>query len=89
MAGHLEKFFEPKSVVVIGASATPHKPGNDVVRNILANEYPDKVYLVNPKGGDILGMKVYRSVQELPECIDLAIIILPAHVNAQTIRMCR
>ena len=88
MAVHLEKFFEPRSVAVIGASSTPHKPGNDVVRNILANEYSGKLYLVNPKGGDILGITVCRSVQELPEGIDLAIIILPAHVNAQTIREC-
>ena len=88
MAVHLEKFFEPRSVAVIGASSTPHKPGNDVVRNILANEYSGKLYLVNPKGGDILGITVCRCVQELPEGIDLAIIILPAHVNAQTIREC-
>jgi len=88
LADYLKKFFEPKSVVVIGASATPHKPGNDVIQNILANEYSGRLYLVNPKGGEILGMKVHRSVQELPEGIDLAIIILPAHVNPQAIREC-
>ena len=37
MAGNLQKFFEPKSVVVVGASSVPRKPGNDVIRNILAN----------------------------------------------------
>jgi acyl-CoA synthetase (NDP forming) len=88
MSGHLEKFFEPQSIVVIGASATPHKPGNDVLRNILANEYEGELYLVNPKGGEILGMKVHRSIQELPDGIDLAIIILPAKVNPQTIKAC-
>lgn len=86
MASQLDKFFEPRSVVVIGASATPQKPGNDVVQNILANEYKGDLYLVNPKGGEILGMRVYRSVQELPEGIDLAIIILPAALNIQAIR---
>jgi len=88
MSGHLEKFFEPQSIVVIGASATPHKPGNDVLRNILANEYEGELYLVNPKGGEIFGMKVHRSIQELPDGIDLAIIILPAKVNPQTIKEC-
>jgi acyl-CoA synthetase (NDP forming) len=88
VTAHLEKFFEPKSVVVIGASATPHKPGNDVIRNILANEYSGKLYLVNPKGGEILGVKVHRSIQELHKGIDLAIIILPAHANPQAIRDC-
>jgi acyl-CoA synthetase (NDP forming) len=88
MSGHLEKFFEPQSIVVIGASATPHKPGNDVLRNILANEYEGGLYLVNPKGGEIFGMKVHRSIQELPDGIDLAIIILPAKTNPQVIQEC-
>jgi acyl-CoA synthetase (NDP forming) len=84
----MEKFFEPQGVVVIGASATPHKPGNDVIKNIIANGYSGKLYLVNPRGGEILGIKVYPSIQELPEGIDLAIIILPAHLNPQAIREC-
>ena len=88
MAGNLEKFFEPKSVAIIGASSVPHKPGNDVIRNILANEYAGKLFLVNPKGEEILGMKVYRSIQDLPEGIDLAVIILPASANPQAIREC-
>lgn len=88
MASNLEKFFEPKSVVVIGASSVPHKPGNDVIRNILANGYAGKLFLVNPKGEEIMGMQVYRSIQELPGGIDLAIIILPASSNPQAIREC-
>jgi len=86
LGDHLEKFFEPESVVVIGASATPHKPGNDVVRNILANEFKGQLYLVNPKGGEILGRKVHASIQDLPEGIDLAIVILPAQANPQAVR---
>jgi acyl-CoA synthetase (NDP forming) len=84
----LKPFFEPSSVVVIGASQTPHKPGNDVIQNILANEYEGGLYLVNPKGGEILGRKVHRSIQELPDGIDVAIIILPAAATPQTIRDC-
>lgn len=88
MAGNLETFFQPDSVVVIGASATPHKPGNDVIENILANEYGGKIYLVNPKGGKILGIDVHSSIQELPDNIDLAIIILPAADNVRAISEC-
>jgi acyl-CoA synthetase (NDP forming) len=88
MAAHLEKFFEPQSVAVIGASSTPHKAGNDVLRNILSNGYSGKLYPVNPKGGEIFGVKVYSSIQELPEGIDLAIVILPAKANAKAIREC-
>ncbi len=88
MGDHLRRFFEPRSVAVIGASGTPHKPGNDVLRNILANGYSGKLYLVNPKGGEIFGMKVYSSIQELPDGIDLAVVILPARANPQAIREC-
>ncbi|MFC1885673.1 acetate--CoA ligase family protein [Thermodesulfobacteriota bacterium] len=84
----LDKFFEPKSVAVIGASGTPHKAGNDVVKNILANEYTGKLYLVNPRGGEILGHRVYTSIHDLPDDIDQAIIILPASANPPAIRDC-
>jgi len=50
MACILEKFSEPKSVVVIGVSSVPHKPGNDVIRNILADGYSGNLCLVSPKG---------------------------------------
>ena len=75
-------------MAVIGASQTPHKPGNDVIKNILANEFSGKLYLVNPKGGEILGHRVYPSIQDLPDAIDLAIIILPATATPQAIRDC-
>ena len=87
-AGGLEKFFEPQSVAIIGASRTPHKAGNDVIQNILANEFAGKLYLINPRGGEILGHKVYPSIQDLPESVDLAIIILPAAATPQAIRDC-
>ncbi|MBW2007688.1 MAG: CoA-binding protein [Deltaproteobacteria bacterium] len=84
----MEKFFEPESIAIVGASATPHKPGNDVIRNILANGYEGKLYLVNPKGGEILGIKVHRAVSDLPEGIDLAVVILPARANPRAVRDC-
>lgn len=88
MKDTLKEFFEPKSVVVVGASATAHKPGNDVVKNILANEYRGEIYLVNPKGEEILGIRVHQSIKELPKGIDLAIIILPAKENIGAIKEC-
>jgi acyl-CoA synthetase (NDP forming) len=87
-SGGLEYFFQPESVAIIGASQAPHKAGNDVVKNILANEFKGAVYPVNPKGGEILGHRVYPSVDQLPENIDLAIIILPAAATPQAIRDC-
>jgi len=84
----LTQFFEPKSVVIIGASSTPGKPGHEVIRNILANGYAGKLYLVNPKGGDILGIPVHPSIASLPEGIDQAVIIIPAKATIQAIREC-
>ncbi len=83
---YLHHFFSPESVVIIGASSAPNKPGNVVIRNILANGYEGKLYLVNPKGGDILGLPVHPSVDSLPEGIDLAIIIIPAKETPQALR---
>jgi acyl-CoA synthetase (NDP forming) len=88
VTGGLASFFEPENVAVIGASSTPHKAGNDVIQNILANEFGGKLYLVNPRGGEILGHRVYPSIQDLPDAIDLAIIILPATATPQAIRDC-
>ncbi len=81
-------FFEPKNVAVIGASATPGRPGNDVIRNILANEYRGAIYLVNPKGGEILGLPVLPSIANLPDGVELAIIILSAKDTPQALRAC-
>lgn len=88
MIRKLDAFFEPRSVAVIGATAVRHKPGNDILRNIEANGYSGTVHLVNPKGGQIMGKPVYGSIGELPEGIDLAVIILPAKLNPQAIREC-
>jgi len=86
--GKLDLFFEPASVAVIGASATPGKSGYFVVRNILANGYQGKLFLVNPKGGEILGLPVHSSIEALPDGIDLAVIVLPAKDTPAALREC-
>lgn len=88
MRGKFAPFFEPKTVAIIGASATPGKPGHDVIRNILANEYRGELFLVNPRGGEILGIPVYPSVASLPDGIDLVVIILPAKDTPKALREC-
>ncbi len=85
---YIDSFFNPRSVAVIGASSSRHKAGNDIIRNMIANDYPGKIFPVNPKGGEILGNKVYPSIADLPAGIDLAVIILPAALNPQAVREC-
>lgn len=88
MDQRLASFFEPRSVAVIGATASPRKAGNDILLNILANGYAGDLYLVNPRGGQILGKKVYPTIADLPAGIDVAVIILPAKANPAALREC-
>jgi len=85
---YFDRFFYPRSVAIIGASSIPGKPGHVVIRNILANGYMGKLCLVNPKGGEIMGIHVQPSIASLPDGIDLAIIVLPAKDTPQALREC-
>lgn len=78
--------FEPESVAIIGASASPGKPGHEIIRNIQANKYQGRVHLVNPKGGEILGLPVSKSIDELPHGIDQAVIIVSAAATTDAVR---
>jgi acyl-CoA synthetase (NDP forming) len=84
----LVPFFEPRSVAIIGASATPGKAGYEAIRNVLANGYSGKIHLVNPKGGQILGLPVTPAISALPEEVDLAVVILPAEATPRALRDC-
>ncbi|MCZ2845513.1 MAG: CoA-binding protein [Candidatus Bathyarchaeota archaeon] len=74
----LHNFFEPKSAAIIGASATPGKLGYIAVNNLLRIGYEGKIYPVNPKGGEVLGLKVYKNVKDIPEIVDVALVLIPA-----------
>ncbi|MBD3188823.1 CoA-binding protein [Candidatus Bathyarchaeota archaeon] len=74
----LEFFFKPRSIAVIGASATAGKVGNAVMRNLRERHGDIQVFGINPKGGEIEGFKVYKSVLDVPVDIDLAVMCIPA-----------
>jgi acyl-CoA synthetase (NDP forming) len=88
VADDLRPFFEPASVAIIGASSTRGKPGHEVIRNILANGYAGRLYLVNPQAREILGLPVYPSARDLPETPDLAVVIVPAAACPQALADC-
>jgi acetyl coenzyme A synthetase (ADP forming)-like protein len=73
----LEVFSCPKAVAVIGASRDKEKLGYGVLSNIIEHDYQGKVYPINPKADRILGLKCYPSVLDVPNPIDLAIIVIP------------
>ena len=74
----LDALVSPRSVVVVGASSDTSKWGGMLVANLRLGGFPGRIYLVNPKGGTILGLPVNRSVAELPEVPDLAIVAVGA-----------
>ena len=85
---NLTKFYQPDSIAVVGASATPGKAGYTVMRNIIANGFKGKIYPVNPRGGEIMGIPVFSSIAELPDGLDLAVIVIPARATASAVREC-
>jgi acetyl-CoA synthetase (ADP-forming) len=79
--------FSPETIAVIGASATPGSWGHNAVRG-LAAEKGRHVYPVNPKGGEILGIKVYPSITDVPESVDMAVIVVSAGLVPDVLRQC-
>lgn len=73
----LNAILSPRSVAVVGASTIPGKVGHDIFVNILKGEYQGTLFPVNPKATAVRCVKAYPSISELPDPIDLAIIILP------------
>jgi acyl-CoA synthetase (NDP forming) len=70
--------FYPKSIAFVGASASPGKWGHMLPSNTLSRNYKGNVYLVNSKGEPIMGRPVYRSVSDIPDEVDLAVVTVPA-----------
>lgn len=82
----LEKFFNPSSVAVVGATEKEGKVGNVIAKNLLELGYLGKVYLVNPKHDELLGQKCYKNLEEIGEVVDLAIVAIPADFVLEAIK---
>ncbi|MFH1631198.1 MAG: CoA-binding protein, partial [Candidatus Aenigmatarchaeota archaeon] len=88
MKHELDTFFNPKSVAIIGASRHPKKFGRVIFENFLRTEFKGKVFAVNPKGESILGERCYKTLSEIKENIDLAVVVIPAEHVPQSIKEC-
>jgi len=78
MAPSLASLFRPRNVAVIGASSNPEKMGFQIFRNMVEAGFSGEILPVNPKGETILGIPSVRSAADLPEGLDLAVVIIPA-----------
>ncbi len=74
----LKELFEPSSLAVIGASSNPAKIGHEVLRNIIDSGYSGRIFPVNPRTPEILGLKTYTSVEKIPIPVDLAVVAIPS-----------
>src|SRR5579872_3698358 len=84
----LDVFFSPKTVAVIGATETPGSVGRTLLWNLVTNPFGGTVYPVNPKRPSVLGVKAYASVSDIPEQVDLAVIVTPPPSIPGIIREC-
>lgn len=84
----IESFFSPRGVAIVGASADPMKLGYGVARNLIQSQYKGAVHLVNPKGGTIMGRAVSTSIAEVPDPVDLAVLIVPSKAMLPALADC-
>jgi len=86
----IEAFFEPASVAVIGASPNPAKLGHAVLKNLVEGGYAQrgKVYPINPKAKEVLDHPAYPSVLDVPDPIELAVIVIPYPYVPAVLRTC-
>ncbi len=86
----LTPFFKPNGIAVIGASSDPTKIGHGVLKNLVHPQfgYPGPVYPVNPKADELLGKKCYPSILDVPDPVDLAVIVVPSSAAPAVMEDC-
>lgn len=82
----LYRFFEPKSVAVIGASQDPEKVGHSVLKNMVSYGFQGQVFPVNPRAKEILGLRCYPSARAVESRIDLGVLTVPARIVPQVMQ---
>jgi acyl-CoA synthetase (NDP forming) len=84
----LNRLFDPSAVAVIGASVDRHKAGGRFLKDLIDDGYAGTIYPVNPGASDIMGMRCYSSVADLPQGIDLAIVAVPSRIVPAVVAEC-
>lgn len=84
----LDPLFHPHVVAVIGAKDDPGSVGRTIMVNLLSGSFQGRIYPINPKRDQVLGLKAYRTVADVPEKIDLAIIVTPAQTVPRLVAEC-
>ena len=84
----MKQFFYPDSVAVVGVSASPTNLARAIVFQLQEFNYTGRVYLVGPKGGSFMDHKIYSSILEIPDQVDLAAVLTPATTLPEIMDSC-
>jgi acetyltransferase len=84
----LDAIFVPRSVALIGATDREGSVGRTLLTNLLQNPFGGTVFPINPKRSNVLGVRAYPSIADVPETVDLAVIATPAATVPDLIRDC-
>jgi acyl-CoA synthetase (NDP forming)/GNAT superfamily N-acetyltransferase len=87
-AASINRFFNPRSVAIIGASRRQETIGQVLVRNLVTGDFTGRVYVVNPNTAAVSGMPAYKSVAEIPDQVDVAIVAVPAEAVQDVVLDC-
>jgi acetate---CoA ligase (ADP-forming) len=88
MADTLQNFFYPQKILIAGASSKKGSIGYELTATILKYGYKGELFLVNPSSDEILGLRCYKKVEDVPTEIDLAVILVPKQFAEDTIDAC-
>jgi len=80
--------FEPRAIAFIGASNNPAKWGFNILHHLIRGQYAGRLYPINAQGGAWFGRKMFKSLAEVTEPLDLAVIVVPKEKVPDAIREC-
>lgn len=86
----MDKFFYPKSILVVGLSSRPNNMSRMILENLLRWGYEGKIFGLNPRTQDLHvdGVKMYRNLEDLPQVPDLAVCLIPARLIPEQVELC-
>ena len=84
----IARLLSPATIAVVGASRTPGSVGHTVLRHLLNGRFPGPVYPVNPTAAAVASVRAYPSVLDIPDAVDLAVVITPVAALAEVVAQC-
>ncbi len=88
MDSSLTPFFNPRGVVVIGASTSPDKLGYGVARNLIQSGYRGAIHFISQKPGELFGRPIQTDLSKIPDPVDLAVLVIPPQAMPKAIEDC-